>query len=139
MIWVTYHCPYCGAVTGVERDAYMNDKCVTREPLDDWTYADATDDDVEAADGIRFVCLGDGARAPSSDGASDPGRDVPAVDEPEDSASEAAGGEGGANDPRPEEDGCGRTFYLNYVRYADGEEVDHRTPDIDRPRFDFSP
>ena len=130
MVWVTYHCPYCGAVTGVERDAYMNDKCVTREPLDDWTYADATDD-VERADGIRFVCLGHGAR--------DPDGDAPAADAPERSAPEAAGGEGGANDPRPDEDGCGRTFYLNYVRYADGEEVDHRTPDIDRPRFDFSP
>ena len=123
MVWVTYHCPYCGAVTGVERDAYMNDKCVTREPLDGWTYADATDD-VEAADGVRFVCLGDGAR-------DEPGGGPAAADAPT--------GEGGANDPRPDEDGCGRTFYLNSVRYADGAEVDHRTPDIDRPRFDFSP
>ncbi|WP_323677095.1 hypothetical protein [Halorubellus sp. PRR65] len=125
MVWVTYHCPYCGAVTGVERDAYMNDKCVTREPLDGWTYADATDD-VEAADGVRFVCLGDGAR--DSDG-----------DATGASADRRPAGEGGANDPRPGEDGCGRTFYLNYVKYADGVEVDHRTPDIDRPRFDFSP
>jgi len=130
MVWVTYHCPYCGAVTGVERDAYMNDKCVTREPLDGWTYADATDD-VERADGIRFVCLGDGARDP--DTGADAGGDL------EEQASTTAAGEGGANDPRPNEDGCGRTFYLNYVRYADGQEVDHRTPDIDRPRFDFSP
>jgi hypothetical protein len=131
MVWVTYHCPYCGAVTGVERDAYMNDKCVTREPLDGWTYAAPTDD-VEAADGIEFVCLGDGARDPGSD-------DIAAAGAPEDSGSATAAGEGGANDPRPDEDGCGRTFYLNYVQYADGEEVDHRTPDIDRPRFDFSP
>ncbi|MFC6952937.1 hypothetical protein [Halorubellus litoreus] len=125
MVWVTYRCPYCGAVTGVERDAYMNDKCVTREPLDGWTYADATDD-VEAADGIRFVCLGDGARDRDAEDA------TPA-------AGATPSGEGGANDPRPDEDGCGRTFYLNYVKYADGTEVDHRTPDIDRPRFDFSP
>jgi hypothetical protein len=125
MVWVTYHCPYCGAVTGVERDAYMNDKCVTREPLDGWTYADTTDD-VEADDGIRFVCLGDGAREDDGEGATSSPSSVPA-------------GEGGANDPRPDGDGCGRTFYLNYVKYADGTEVDHRTPDIDRPRFDFSP
>lgn len=125
MVWVTYHCPYCGAVTGVERDAYMNDKCVTREPLDGWTYADATDD-VEDGDGIRFVCLGDGARDRDADDATPTGGATPS-------------GEGGANDPRPDEDGCGRTFYLNYVKYADGSEVDHRTPDIDRPRFDFSP
>jgi hypothetical protein len=138
MVWVTYHCPYCGAVTGVERDAYLNDKCVTREPLDGWTYADATDD-VDAADGIRFVCLGDGARDRAGD------RDVDAArDEDGDAPARAASastevGDGGANDPRPEEDGCGRTFYLSYVRYADGDEVSHRTPDIDRPRFDFSP
>ncbi|NHN40978.1 hypothetical protein G9C85_04915 [Halorubellus sp. JP-L1] len=123
MVWVTYHCPYCGAVTGVERDAYLNDKCVTREPLDGWTYASTTDDDVEAADGIEFVCLGDGA-------------DPDAVESSE-SPPDASGG--GANDPRPDEDGCGRTFYLSFVRYEDGEEVEHRTPDVDRPRFDFSP
>jgi len=117
MVWVTYHCPYCGAVTGVERDAYMNDKCVTREPLDGWTYAAPTDD-VEAEDGIEFVCLGDGAGPDSVDGPDD-----------------ADGG--GANDPRIDKDGCGRTFYLNYVRFEDGEEVAHRTLDIDRPRFDF--
>jgi hypothetical protein len=150
MVWVTYHCPYCGAVTGVERDAYMNDKCVTREPLDGWTYADATDD-VERADGIRFVCLGDGVRDRGGDGdaVTDADDQGTGTEDPEpgsdgDAPARAASastavGEGGANDPRPDEEGCGRTFYLNYVRYADGEAVDHRTPDIDRPRFDFSP
>ena len=125
MVWVTYHCPYCGAVRGVERDAYMNDKCVTREPLDGWTYASTTED-VEAADGIQFVCLGDGAGPDSVDG---PASSTAGEDPGSDS--------GGANDPRVDKDGCGRTFYLNYVRYEGGEAVDHRTPDVDRPRFDF--
>jgi len=133
MVWVTYHCPYCGAVTGVERDAYMNDKCVTREPLDGWTYA-ATTDDVEAADGIEFVCLGDGARDPAVDAGSESDAHTGDADG---GPTASAAGTGGANDPRPDEDGCGRTFYLNYVKYADGEEVPHRTPDVDRPRFDF--
>lgn len=131
MVWVTYHCPYCGAVTGVERDAYMNDKCVTREPLDGWTYAAPTDD-VEAADGIEFVCLGDGAGADSEGGADSNGSPGDAGRGGADDAER-----GGANDPRIDKDGCGRTFYLNYVRFEDGEEVAHRRPDIDRPRFDF--
>jgi len=113
MVEVTYHCPYCGAVTGVEREGYLDDKCVTREPLAGWDYASTTGD-VEAADGIEFVCLGN-------------------------AGSGEAVGAGGANDPDPERDGCGRTFYLSFLKYEDGRPVDHRTPDIDRPRFDFSP
>jgi len=117
MVEVTYHCPYCGAVTGVEREGYLDDKCVTREPLEGWEYAAATDDveTVEAADGVEFVCLGEAG-----------GTDEPARDEA-----------GGADDPRPDKDGCGRTFYLSYVRYEDGRPVDHRTPNVDPPRFDF--
>jgi hypothetical protein len=113
MVEVTYHCPYCGAVTGIEREGYLDDKCVTREPLADWEYASTTGD-IEAADGVEFVCLGDAGS----------GEPI---------------GEGGANDPDPAKEGCGRTFYLSFLRYEDGQPVDHRTPDIDRPRFDFRP
>jgi hypothetical protein len=121
MVEVSYHCPYCGAVTSVDRDGYLNDKCVSREPLDGWTYADTTGDFADA-DGIEFVCLGDGGTS-----AEDTDR---AATDPE---------AGGANEPNPEKDGCGRTFYLSFLQYEGGEPVDHRTPDIDRPRFDFRP
>ncbi len=128
MVEVTYHCPYCGAVTGVERGGYLNDRCVTRDPLDGWAYAPAADgvaddDFTDRADGIEVVCLGDGA--PDSADASD-----------------ATTGEGGADDPVPEADGCGRTYYVSFVRYEDGRPVE---PDVpledypDRPRFDFQP
>jgi len=122
MVEVTYHCPYCGAVTGVEREGYLDDKCVSREPLEGWEYAAPTDgvEEVEAADGVEFVCLGNGGDAT-----------------PEDTTGGAAVGDGGANDPDPDKDGCGRTFYLSFVRYEDGRPVGHRTPNIDPPRFDF--
>jgi hypothetical protein len=98
MVAVTYYCPYCEALTSLERDAYLADKCVTREPLDGWEYASTTDD-YEAADGVEFVCLGD------------------------------------ADD---DADGCGRTFYLSFVKFEDGDPVDHRVPAQDPPRFDFN-
>ncbi|MFB6084279.1 MAG: hypothetical protein ABEJ94_08555 [Halorientalis sp.] len=131
MVEVTYHCPYCGAVTGVEREGYLDDDCVTREPLDGWEYASTTDDvdDREAADGIEFVCLGDRGEAAGTGG-------------PASAAGETApdrGADGGPNDPDPGTDGCGRTFYLSFRKSEDGERIDHRTPDVDPPRFDFRP
>lgn len=128
MVEVSYHCPYCGAVTAVERDAYLSDKCVSREPLAGWEYAGTTDD-FEDADGIEFVCLGSEARRASEDRAA----------EPRGSGEEAGRADAGAEDPDPEKDGCGRTFYLSFLKYEDGEPVDSRTPNIDRPRFDFNP
>lgn len=97
MVEVTYYCPYCGAVTSIERDATLADASVTREPLADHEYA-ATTDDVEAADGIEFVCLGNA----DNDG---PPPDDERARTPK---ADRAGG------PRPDREGCGRTFYLNY-------------------------
>jgi len=59
MVSVSYTCPYCDAVVEIDRDAYLADKSVTREPLAGHEYASTTDDDRETADGIQFVCIGD--------------------------------------------------------------------------------
>ena len=56
---VTYHCPHCGAVVELEREGYLADRSVTPYPLEGWTYV-TPDEDVEAADGVRFVCGADG-------------------------------------------------------------------------------
>jgi len=97
MVEVTYHCPYCGAVTSIDRAPSLQDASVTRHPLADHEYA-ATTADIEAGDGIEFVCLGDvGGEATAAGN----GR----------TQSSTAGDRAG---PRPERDGCGRTFYLNY-------------------------
>ncbi len=140
MVEVSYHCPYCGAVTGVEREGHLADRCVTREPMDGWEYAPATDgveghDFTEHADGIEMVCLGDVA----VEGVPDAPDEVSG--ETEGTAPQVStAGEGGAEDPDPGADGCGRTYYVSFVRFENGREVD---PDVpledypDRPRFDF--
>jgi hypothetical protein len=123
MVEVRYHCPYCGAITSVDRDPALHDESVTREPLGGWSYAQPSDvdaGDAPDADGIEFVCLGNAdVEAGPSEAPADSHR------------------EGGANDPVPGKDGCGRTFYLNFVKYEDGQPVEHREPNIDPPRFDF--
>jgi hypothetical protein len=69
---VTYHCPRCGAIVELERDGYLADKSVTPYPLAGWTYVDA-DEDVEAADGVRFVCGRDGTlRDADAEGCGEP-------------------------------------------------------------------
>jgi len=133
MVEVSYHCPYCGAVTSLEREGYLADRCVTRDPLDGWAYASTTDD-YDDADGVEIVCLGN----------VDVGRETPTDDSggSEDRADGSRRGEGGADDPDPGADGCGRTFYLSFVRYEDGRPVEPDVPPEDypdRPRFDFRP
>jgi hypothetical protein len=98
VVSVSYTCPYCDAVIRIDRDAYMADKSVTREPLGEYDYASTTDDDRESADGIQFVCIGD---------------------------------------PENGDDGCGRTFYLNFVAYENGVERDDGPSLESDPRFDF--
>jgi len=95
MVTVSYHCPRCGAVAELERDAYLDDKCVTAEPLEGWTYADAYEA-FEDADGVTVVC-----GAAETDG-----------------------------------EGCGEPYYLSFVKFEAGEEVDPGLP-FDEPNFDF--
>jgi hypothetical protein len=127
MVEVTYHCPHCGAVTALERDGYLDDKSVTAEPLDGWEYA-ATTDDFEDADGVELVCLGNGG--PAGDEAGDDAGGV----------QRSADWDGGYGDPGPDPDGdgCGRTFYLNFVTFD--EEGERQPPGgwlEEEPNFDF--
>jgi hypothetical protein len=70
MVTVSYHCPRCGAIAELERDAYLNDKCVTPEPLEGWEYADAYDDfEDNGADGVVIVC---GAAETDGEGCGEP-------------------------------------------------------------------
>lgn len=52
---VRYRCPRCDAIVSLEREASLADRSVTPYPLEGWDYADPAGD-VEAADGVRFVC-----------------------------------------------------------------------------------
>ncbi|MCD2204209.1 hypothetical protein [Halobacterium sp. KA-6] len=95
MVDVSYYCPRCGAVAELDRDPYLADKSVTPFPLEGWTYVSAADDyEGDDADGVKFVC----------------GADAAAWSHPPESAADG-------------EPGCGEPFYLNFVRYENGEEV----------------
>ena len=77
MVEVTYYCPRCQALTSLERDAYLADRCVTPDPLDGWEYVPAyelvgdgpVDDHLDGADGIELVC---GASETDGEGCGEP-------------------------------------------------------------------
>ncbi|MGB9965187.1 hypothetical protein [Halobacterium hubeiense] len=106
MVAVSYYCPRCGAVAELDRDPYLADKSVTPFPLEGWTYVSPGDDyESDAADGVKFVC----------------GRDDADWSHPPDSDEDG-------------EPGCGEPFYLNFVRYEDGEAS--KTPQADGEAVD---
>ena len=118
---VTYYCPHCGTLVALEREGYLADKSVTPYPLEGWTYVAPTepfdaeegggDEDAVAADGVRFVCG-------ESDGVDwDPHDGVRGTD---------VGGDEPYREPDAEGVGCGEPFYLSFVRYEEGREVDPR-------------
>jgi hypothetical protein len=83
-----------------------------------------------------MVCLGDaspGVEANPSDGTD--GTDGAGGTE----WADGAAGTAQSGDPtRNEGDGCGRTFYLNFVRFEDGREVEPAGGWLeDEPSFDF--
>jgi hypothetical protein len=95
MVAVTYHCPRCGAVAELERDPYLADKSVTPYPLAGWSYVGPDEAyETDDADGVRFVCGESNVEWSHAP-------DVDCDDDP----------------------GCGDPFYLNFVRFEDGEEV----------------
>jgi len=103
---VTYYCPRCGAVHELQREGYLADKTVTPYPLEGWRYVDPDEpfEDAAGVDGVRIVC-GDEELLLSGD------------DLPE-----------GADAP---DAGCGEPFYLSFVRFEDGVEVEPE-PEGDR-------
>jgi hypothetical protein len=112
---VTYYCPHCGTLVELERDGYLADKAVTPYPLEGWSYVAPAEpfEDEDGVDGVGFVCgESDGVVWDPHDGVR--GTDIDG----------AAGGDGrteGGDDP-----GCGEPFYLSFVRYEEGREVDPR-------------
>ncbi|WP_255195561.1 hypothetical protein [Halorarius litoreus] len=68
MVAVTYHCPRCGSLAELDRDAYLADKCVTPHPLDGWEYASPWEA-YEDAEGVEIVC---GASETRDEGCGEP-------------------------------------------------------------------
>ena len=110
---VTYYCPRCGAVHELQREGYLADKTVTPYPLEGWRYVPPEEpyEDESGVDGVRIVC-GDAELFLSGD-------DLP----------------DGAEAP---EGGCGDPFYLSFVRFEDGEEVQPE-PEGDRVTIGVGP
>ena len=138
---VTYYCPHCGTLVELERDGYLADKSVTPYPLEGWTYVAPAEpfEDAADVDGVRFVCgESDGVVWDPRDGVrgTDVGEAVDdeavdgeeivgeAVDDRDGRrAGDAAVDGGGDGDEDP---GCGEPFYLSFVRYDEGREIDPR-------------
>ena len=93
---VTYRCPRCGALHELSREGYLADKAVTPYPFEGWQYV-RPDEGREEADGVRFVC----------------GDETLVTDE-----------RAGIEDTADEARGCGEPFYLSFVRFEDGEEIE---------------
>ena len=140
---VTYYCPHCGTLVELARDGYLADKSVTPYPLEGWRYVaptepfdgdaesgegdaesvdedtesvdedtESVDEDTESADGVRFVCG-------ESDGV---------VWDPHDGVrGDDLGGDEPYREPRADGVGCGEPFYLSFVRYEAGREIDPRS------------
>ena len=122
---VTYHCPHCETIVELERDGYLADKAVTPYPFEGWTYV-APDEPFEgdAADGVRFVCgESDGVIWDPRNDATDPQDD--ATGPRDDETDPREDGIGGAS-VADALGGCGEPFYLSFIRYEGGREIDPR-------------
>jgi hypothetical protein len=129
---VTYYCPRCGTLVEAQREGYLDDKSVTPYPLEGWNYVSAAEafgeDELETpeererdaefsegTDGVRFVCGEDDAEGVSW-------RTAP-------TGVESDGDTERHRDGDTDTDlGCGEAFYLSFVRFEDGREIDPRTP-----------
>ena len=121
---VTYYCPHCGTLVELERDGYLADKSVTPYPLDGWSYLTPTEPfEGDDADGVRFVC-GESAEVDWDPHDGVRGSDV--------------GGDDPYREPSADGDGCGEPFYLSFVRYEEGREIDPR-PESELVEIDPDP
>jgi hypothetical protein len=150
MTEVRYYCPRCRAIATLDRDGYLADKCVTPYPLDGWEYAHAYEDFEDSAErSSADHSSGRRGGETASNGTVEPSR---GPREDADGVEIVCGAE------ETEGEGCGEVYYLSFVRYEDGEEVEPRHPgdvlpsrptisgrradeddDDDGPRFDFKP
>lgn len=107
---VSYYCPNCETLVELRRTGYLDDKAVTPYPFEGWTYAAPSEPFEDgAADGVRFVCgESGGVEWDPHDGVR--GTDV--------------GGDEPYREPDADGVGCGEAFYLSFVRYDQGREVD---------------
>jgi len=133
---VTYYCPHCGTLVELERDGYLADRSVTPYPLEGWTYVAPAEpfEDRGGVDGVRFVCgESDGVVWDPHDGVrgTDVGGEVDGIGDGGDRDGDGVGGDGGerdgdSGDRDGDDPGCGEPFYLSFVRYDEGREVDPR-------------
>ncbi len=96
---VTYYCPHCEALVELERDGYLADKAVTPFPFEGWSYV-TPDEPFEDRDDVDGVVFTCG----------------------EDGTLKSA------TDGEDEPAGCGESFYLSFVRFENGTELDPRNP-----------
>jgi hypothetical protein len=115
---VSYHCPSCGTVVELPRDGYLADKAVTPYPLEGWTYVDPGE--VGSNDGEATV--DDDPERTVDDADADGVRFVCGE-------SDGCSWDGG---------GCGEPFYLSFVRFEGGREVEP-TPESERVELGVGP
>lgn len=111
---VTYYCPRCGTLAEIEREGYLDDKSVTPYPLEGWDYV-SPGESYEDGDGVRFVC--------GADGEATTWLRPPTEENPEPTELDAI-----AAEAETESFGCGEPFYLSFVRFESGTEIDPRGP-----------
>ena len=119
MATVRYYCPRCETVVAIEREGYLADKCVTPYPLEGWTYVD-----VEAL--AAAGAAGDDESG-DPDSAGDSSVDVESADGLRFVCGESEGVDWDG-------EGCGEPFYLSFVRFEDGREVEP-TPEREHVRL----
>mgnify|MGYP006297190161 CR=1 FL=1 len=133
---VRYYCPHCETVVTLQREGYLADKSVTPYPLEGWDYA-PVGGDYAVADGIRIVCGGAESGSgglvdvSANEGVETAGEGIESGDGVAAAEGDACADEGDAADAESDRDsasfdgpGCGEPYYLNFVRFEDGAEVE---------------